>query len=241
MAASSEALLKVPAPWQCKAQVYSMFFQSKPGKSSTGDIAAMLYSPLEAESEFAAVKSGSLQKGLAGLMVIRYSDTPVGPYDELLVIPGPFSYSVMENGVAREKKNSRISRIYVSQKHTTYNGRYSKSQCKFLGCVFKADILPICKTGTSPSISLVSTGKTSQMVVVQSRFSLTTRRETRPRLLRARCPSSRLHSRQSLSLQRFLSRRLGQSTWAWISHSCSRHSRKAPPVSWLEQTAGASV
>lgn len=127
MAASREEILKVPAPWQCKAQVYSVFFLSNPDHGSTGDTSAMMYSPLEAESEFA--RSGSLRKGLAGLMVIRYSDTPVGPYDELLIIPGPFSYSVKENGVPREKKNSRITRIYVSHKHTTYNGRYSKSQC----------------------------------------------------------------------------------------------------------------
>lgn len=138
MAASPEAILKVPAPWKCKAQVYSMFFLSNLDEISTGDISAMMYSPLEAESEFAASESGSLRKGLAGLMVIRYSDTPVGPYDELLVIPGPFSYSVMENGVPKEKQNSRITRIYVSQKHTAYNGRRSKLQCPFSGSDFRS-------------------------------------------------------------------------------------------------------
>ncbi|KUI66632.1 hypothetical protein VM1G_02306 [Cytospora mali] len=59
-------------------------------------------------------------------MIVRYSDTPVGPYDELVIIPGAYTYPVQnEKGKWVEKENPRVTRIYVSQKHTLYNGRYN--------------------------------------------------------------------------------------------------------------------
>ena len=57
------------------------------------------------------------------VQLIRYSDSPVGPYDELLVTPGKFEYEVEEGGKRIKKRNTRITRIYVSQKATCYNGR----------------------------------------------------------------------------------------------------------------------
>ena len=52
--------------------------------------------------------------------IIRYSETPVGPYDELAILPGAFS------GVGRDggkKRDSRITGIWVSSKETLINGR----------------------------------------------------------------------------------------------------------------------
>ena len=64
------------------------------------------------------------------VQVIRYSDTPVGPYDELLIVPGSFGYRIKDDAsggeTIREEKNQRVTRIYVSQKHTCWNGRKSK-------------------------------------------------------------------------------------------------------------------
>lgn len=120
-----EALKVAQAPWTCTAQVYSIFMQSKPDKSTTG-LPPTAYAPLERDSFFASPEAGRYIGGLGGLMVIRYTDTPVGPYDELLIIPGTFAYTVEEQGRAFEKKNPRISRIYVSQRHTMYNGRLSE-------------------------------------------------------------------------------------------------------------------
>lgn len=126
MAATGQTFIQAPAPWQCKAQVYSMYFLSRPDKTSMSDLSAMMYSPLEAASEFASAKAGFLSRGLAGFMIIQYSETPVGPYDELIIIPGPYTWSAMENGKLKQHKNPRVSRVYVSQKDTAYNGRLSK-------------------------------------------------------------------------------------------------------------------
>lgn len=61
------------------------------------------------------------------IQIIRYRDSPVGPYDELLVVPGSFDWSRDGPDGRREVgRNPRITRIYVSQKHTCYNGRVSK-------------------------------------------------------------------------------------------------------------------
>ncbi|KAF1985275.1 hypothetical protein K402DRAFT_455246 [Aulographum hederae CBS 113979] len=81
------------------------------------------YAPLEANSSFASAESGEFKGGLGMIQIIRYRDTPVGPYDELLLVPGFFN--VPGTGGKREKEKSlpRISRIYVSQKDTCWNGR----------------------------------------------------------------------------------------------------------------------
>lgn len=88
---------------------------------------SFLYSPLEASSTFAKDK---LVGGLAMVQVIRYTESPVGAYDEFLMAPGAFEYDVeMErNGKIElgKKKNMRVTRIYVSQKDTCWNGRMSK-------------------------------------------------------------------------------------------------------------------
>lgn len=67
------------------------------------------------------------------VQVIRYTETPVGPYDELLIVPGSFGYHTRAgNGEAiKEEKNLRLTRIYVSQKQTCWNGRKSESNNTF--------------------------------------------------------------------------------------------------------------
>lgn len=61
------------------------------------------------------------------LHLLRYIETPVGPYDELAVMPGYFEYSKgKEDGKenkARKAKNMRITAIWVSQRDTCYNGK----------------------------------------------------------------------------------------------------------------------
>lgn len=120
---------KVPAPWTCRGQVYAIFFYTRPGNRKVAeDLPAVAFSSLERESYFASAEAGRFCGGLGGFMVIRYTDTPVGPYDELLIIPGSYSYRVKgEDGKLVEKKNPRITRIYVSQRDTLFNGRHSES------------------------------------------------------------------------------------------------------------------
>lgn len=55
------------------------------------------------------------------VQIIRHTESPVGPYDELVLVPGEFEYE--HSG---RKSNLKVSRIYVSQEKTCYNGRKSK-------------------------------------------------------------------------------------------------------------------
>lgn len=124
-----EPIKKAAAPWMCTGQVYGIFFYTKRGNREVADnLPAVAFSPLERESYFASAEAGRFCGGLGGFMIIRYKNTPVGPYDELLFIPGAYSYQVEERGKLVEKQNPRITRIFVSQRHTLFNGRYSKFQ-----------------------------------------------------------------------------------------------------------------
>lgn len=58
-----------------------------------------------------------LGSSLKILVIIRYEDTPVGPYDELIVAPGLFV------NPHTGKKNARITNIYVSSDASVWNGR----------------------------------------------------------------------------------------------------------------------
>lgn len=112
-----------PPPWKCRATIYQLGFRPNKAQIDTANAAGLTYSPLEADSPFADTK----HVGRLGLIqIIRYSDTPVGPYDELILAPGFHEYYVEEGGKPVKKSNVRITRIYVSQKHTCWNGRKSK-------------------------------------------------------------------------------------------------------------------
>lgn len=56
------------------------------------------------------------------IQIVRYSETPAGSYDELLIIPGSF-----EGPGSKQESTSRmrITRIYVSQHETLWNGTSS--------------------------------------------------------------------------------------------------------------------
>ncbi|MCJ1417483.1 hypothetical protein MMC32_003827 [Xylographa parallela] len=106
-----------PPPWTLKATVY-MFAFHVPSKQQ---LPAFAYSPLESQSAFSS--SSKFCGGLASVQVIRYTESPVGPYDEMLLVPGNFEYEINEGGKVARKRNLQVSRIYVSQKLTCYNGR----------------------------------------------------------------------------------------------------------------------
>jgi hypothetical protein len=54
---------------------------------------------------------------LKAVMIIRYEETDVGPYDELIFIPGRAA------NPKTGKKEMRISNIYVSTDASVWNGR----------------------------------------------------------------------------------------------------------------------
>jgi len=125
---TNEIPATIPAPWTLKGTVYSFLTYTNSKSIQTIGKETFLYSPLEAKSSFA---QGKFLGGLGMVQVIRYTESPAGPYDELLIIPGKFEYAVekeQKNGKIKSQTKSdlRLTRIYVSQKHTCFNGRKSE-------------------------------------------------------------------------------------------------------------------
>ena len=108
-----------PAPWTLKGTVYSITFVP-----SSKNLPKKAFAPLE--RQYASAIEGEYIGILGQIQIIRYTDSPVGPYDELLIVPGFFKYNYTgPSGETEERKNVRVSRIYVSQKYTCWNGRKS--------------------------------------------------------------------------------------------------------------------
>lgn len=120
--ASTEPYVLAPAPWELKASVAYVI----PMIGLTPDVPHKAFAPLERNSSYAT--SGQLLAGTGLMMIIRYTDSPVGPYDEFIILPG--LYKNPEDGLV---PRFRISRIYVSHKYTTWNGRNSKLFPKLSG------------------------------------------------------------------------------------------------------------
>lgn len=112
---SPEPIERAPAPWTLKGDIYGMTFIPP-----SADLPTKAFSPLERNSKVAT--EGTYVAGIGMIQLIRYHESPVGPYDELLIVPGFYKYDAPEG----ERKNVRITRIYVSQKYTAWNGRTSK-------------------------------------------------------------------------------------------------------------------
>ncbi|KAH6675371.1 hypothetical protein F5X68DRAFT_40564 [Plectosphaerella plurivora] len=115
-------IVAVPPPWKLKATVWMFAFHTS--KAQAANFPDITYSPLEGSSSFPTGAGASKPLGgLSMIQLISYTDTPVGPYDELILAPGYHEYVVDEDGKRVKKRNARITRIYVSQKYTTWNGR----------------------------------------------------------------------------------------------------------------------
>ncbi|KAK2054360.1 hypothetical protein LY76DRAFT_686692 [Colletotrichum caudatum] len=115
---SSAPIEPAPAPWTLKGTVYALTFVPP-----STDLPTKAFAPLE--RQFASATEGEFLGVLGMIQLIRYTESPVGPYDELLIVPGFFKYNHTEaaSRTVQERKNVRVSRIYVSQKYTCWNGR----------------------------------------------------------------------------------------------------------------------
>lgn len=116
---TTPSLPLAPPPWTCRCSAYLLPFYNS---ASSGVPLGIAYDPLEANAtSFSSQKNaGTYKGGLCFAQIIRYTDTPVGSYDELAVLPGYF------NGVGpnrEKKKDLRITGIWVSQETTLMNGR----------------------------------------------------------------------------------------------------------------------
>ncbi|KAI9925099.1 hypothetical protein MW887_006507 [Aspergillus wentii] len=105
----------VPAPWLgTKGEA---FFSVALMSASKG-LSPGTYGRLEANSSVADPEiSGEFAGGFGLCMFVRYTQSPVGPYDEVLWAPGYFKVP------ATGKKRERITNIYVSSVDSVYNGR----------------------------------------------------------------------------------------------------------------------
>jgi hypothetical protein len=125
----TEEIARAPGPWTLKGTIYMfMMYISSKDAQVLSEMKPFLYSPLEAGSSYS---EGKLIGGMAMVQVIRYTESPVGPYDELVMVPGNYEYQRDKkdkdgNTKVETKKNLRISRIYVSTKESCWNGRQSE-------------------------------------------------------------------------------------------------------------------
>jgi hypothetical protein len=133
--ASSSSYSLASPPWTLHGDVYTFAWHTSASRASADGLPSHAYSPLEAASDYAAHPVSRFVGGLATVQIIRYRDSPVGPYDELIVIPGHFQWARPGDespGQMVTGANPKISRIYVSQPHTCHNGRINWNVPKHL-------------------------------------------------------------------------------------------------------------
>lgn len=99
-----------PAPWKLKGR--SWIFPLAP-LSKVSSFPAGWSTPYQAE---ALSTGGTFIGGIGQVQIVSYSESPVGPYDELMYVPGRWKYS---DGT----KAWRITQIYVSTRVSIMNGR----------------------------------------------------------------------------------------------------------------------
>ncbi|KAF3351313.1 hypothetical protein VD0002_g6464 [Verticillium dahliae] len=153
----------VPPPWTLKGTVYLFAFWTT--RSQAANPPSFAYSPLEASAGYATPEGSRHLGGLSMIQLIRYTESPVGPYDELILSPGFHEYTVEEAGRRVKKRNARITRIYVSQRQTCWNGRKNWNIPKHLAAfdwqdhqdgsttikVYPHDTEPVSAAEASPS------------------------------------------------------------------------------------------
>ncbi|PHH78495.1 hypothetical protein CDD80_6763 [Ophiocordyceps camponoti-rufipedis] len=130
-ACDSQPILIAKAPWSAVADVFIFAFWIT--QSQANALPGLIYSPLEAASEFSSPSLSRPVGGLGYIWLVQYKDTPVGPYDEMIIMPGKFEWSRQgHTGKPEGHQNLKTTRVYVSQKHTCYNGRLNWNVPKHL-------------------------------------------------------------------------------------------------------------
>ena len=109
------------APWTLKGTIYSFFLLPGVGIPLDNVLPNKAFPPLE--RQYPVSTAGDFVGLLGQIQIVRYTEGPVGPYDELLIVPGFFDYE----DAGQRKRNVKISRIYVSQKYSVWNARQSES------------------------------------------------------------------------------------------------------------------
>ncbi|KAH8172072.1 hypothetical protein LIA77_08840 [Sarocladium implicatum] len=109
-------------PWTCVADFYILPFHV-PSSSVSSIPQSLLHDPLEASHEASSTAFSQHKGGFGSIHIVRYKESPVGPYDELVISPGSYTWARQDGGKRVEGKGLRITRIYVSQRETCHYGR----------------------------------------------------------------------------------------------------------------------
>ncbi|KAJ7789380.1 hypothetical protein B0H14DRAFT_243605 [Mycena olivaceomarginata] len=99
-----------PAPWNLTVSEAYAFVVAPP--PSPAFLPPGFANPLEAPE----LRPGVILPDIGLILIVRYSAGPVGPYDELIYIPGRWAYNLTDSGL-------RITQIYVTTNASVFNGR----------------------------------------------------------------------------------------------------------------------
>lgn len=114
----------IPPPWDFKAKLYLFTTLLKPVDREDPVLQGLppgSYNPLETvhPSGLAPVKGAPQWKGgLSYIVIVRYEDSPVGPYDELIAVTDGFA-----NPFEKRATSGRITNIYVDSRKSVWHGR----------------------------------------------------------------------------------------------------------------------
>ncbi|KAM3422293.1 hypothetical protein BST61_g2652 [Cercospora zeina] len=123
---SPDPFKDVPAPWDLKGDIYTFFLLPGVGIPLDNKLPKKAFPPLE--RQYPSAIAGEFQGELGMVQIVRYTESPVGPYDEMFIVPGFFQYD--RDG--QKKRGVRVSRIYVSQKYPAWTSRRLWNQPKHL-------------------------------------------------------------------------------------------------------------
>ncbi|KAJ3746781.1 hypothetical protein DFH05DRAFT_1458992 [Lentinula detonsa] len=119
-------ILLAPAPWQLKARMWHFLVSPLKANTINGKSNAVFPAGWAAPFQAEPLAEGDFVTGHPGvIMLVQYTESPVGPYDELIYIAGKFSMHKEPNSNETNKAETgfRITRIYVSTKESAANGR----------------------------------------------------------------------------------------------------------------------
>ncbi|KDE08364.1 hypothetical protein MVLG_01404 [Microbotryum lychnidis-dioicae p1A1 Lamole] len=110
---------KAPPPWDLTGSGYIFVIEPQPfSPTQAVPLPSGSYDPFAQGTPFD--QSSNFHGGVGAILVVRYTTSDVGPYDELMIIPGNFKNKLKDGTTSFDLA---ITRIYVSTKESVYNGR----------------------------------------------------------------------------------------------------------------------
>lgn len=131
------------------------------GWSWTPSLPPGSFDPRE-EQALRAADSSVLERTPYGIQIYRYKTSPVGPYDELMFIPG--FYRTQLPGKNESILAPRITRIYISTEATALRGRENWNIPKVCLSLLRDPI------SIDRDVNDCSTWQTSTLITSQARY-----------------------------------------------------------------------